>query len=180
MSGGVRGKYVARFLDDLMTTSLAEFARDMLGTPWCGKENDWVNRFAHGYLLRHVNPTGVLYDPAQIGIEVAVPQPPGFVKQSTRRDLVIWPEPGGTCWDADWNAVHHPLAIVEWKVHRPRRRNRDQEKEREWLRRYTRWQPGSVAFAVEIDLGCAPRTLVCRRFRGGVDEEFPRGRTAGT
>jgi hypothetical protein len=116
-----------------MTASLTAFAGDMLGTPWCGKEHDWVNRFAHSYLL--CSPAGVLQEPGQIAIEVGVPQPPGYIKAGTRRDLVIWPTAGLTCWDSEWRAVQHPIAIVEWKVHRPRRRNRDQLREREWLRR---------------------------------------------
>jgi hypothetical protein len=154
-------------LDEIMAASLTAFAADTLGSRWCGKEHDWVNRYAHSYLLKHCAPAGPLHEPGQIAIEVGVPQPPGYSKPATRRDLVIWARSGLTCWDADWRPVHHPLAIVEWKVHRPGRRNPDQPQEREWLRRYTQWQTAPVAYAVEIHLGCTPHTLTCSRFHAG-------------
>jgi hypothetical protein len=39
--------------------------------------------------------------------------------RATRRDLVIWASVGLTCWNEEWVPSCHPLAIVEWKVHRP-------------------------------------------------------------
>jgi len=148
---------------------ISAFAADTLGSHWRGKEHDWVNRFAHCYLLKHCTPNGPLYEAGQIAIEVGVPQPPGYLAPATRRDLVIWPSPGLTCWDAEWRPIHHPIAIVEWKVHRPGRRNRDQPRKREWLRRYTQWQTEPVAYAVEINLGCTPNTLTCSRFHAGAE-----------
>jgi len=156
-------------MDKLITVSLSAFAADTLDRHWHGKEHDWVNRYAHGYLLKHCTPDGPLYDPGQIAIEVGVPQPPGYKAPATRRDLVIWPSPGLTCWDAEWRPVHHPVVIIEWKVHRPGRKNRDQPHEREWLRRYTQWQQEYVAYAVEINLGCTPNSLTCHRFHAGIE-----------
>lgn len=154
-------------LDEIIAVSLTAFAADTLGSRWRGKEHDWVNRYAHSYLLKHCAPP--LHDAGQIAIEVGVPQPPGYTKRATRRDLVIWARSGLTCWGDDWKPVHHPLAIVEWKVHRPRYRNRYQPQEREWLRRYTQWQTATVAYAVEIDLGGISHTLICSRFYAGTE-----------
>lgn len=160
-----------RRIDELVAASLEELAKDVLGTSWCGKERDWVNRFALGHLVNRVSRTGVLRDLRQMGIEIAVPQPPGYAKRSVPRDLVIWSRPGSTCWDAEWRPVHHPMAIVEWKVHRPGHRNRDQEHEHQWLRDYTQWQRDVVAYAVEVNLGCTPRSLTCDRFTAGRQEK---------
>jgi hypothetical protein len=156
--------------DEIVTLSLREFAADTLSSEWFGKEHDWVNRYAHGYLLKHCLPRGPLREAGQVAIEVGVPQPPGYPCAATRRDLVIWSHSGLTCWDADWKPVHHPLAILEWKVHRIGRRNRDQPHEREWLRRYTAWQAGRVAYAVEIDLSRKAPTLTCSRFHAGSED----------
>lgn len=154
-------------LDDLIAASLKAFAADTLGSRWCGKEHDWVNTYAHSYLLKECAPTGPLYDAGQVTIEVGVPQPPGYTTLATRRDLVIWAHPGVSCWGEDWRPIHHPLAILEWKVHRLGRRNRKQPQEREWLRRYTQWQAAPVAYAVEINLDCTPSSLTCSRFHAG-------------
>jgi hypothetical protein len=53
------------------------------------KENNWVNYFVFQYMIQHCRPGGVLSHPAQIGIEVGVPQPKGYEKTSVRRDIVI-------------------------------------------------------------------------------------------
>jgi hypothetical protein len=98
---------------DIVTRSLGEFAADTLSSGWLGKEHDWVNRYAHGYLLKHCLPSGPLREPGQVAIEVGVSQPPGYPCAATRRDLVIRSHSGLTCWDADWKPVHHPMAILE-------------------------------------------------------------------
>jgi hypothetical protein len=166
----MQSRHVVSEIDALLTSALTAFAADALGSRWCGKEHEWVNRFAHSYLLKHCAPNAVLHDPGQLTIEVGVPQPPGYTKSGTRRDLVIWESLTPTCWNEEWVAVHHPIAIVEWKVHRPKRRNRDVLSERDWLRRYTEWQRDPVAYAVAIDLECTPESLVCSRFHAG-DEQ---------
>jgi hypothetical protein len=77
------------------------FAADALPKEWWGKEHDWVNRYVFGYLIKHCSPNGPLHDAAQIGIEVGVPQPPGYVKKGVLRDVVIWEHPMTTCWNSD-------------------------------------------------------------------------------
>jgi len=158
-------------LDNLITTSLTTFAADLLDSGWCGKEHDWVNRYAFNYLLKLCSPTSIFREPGQLGIEVQVGQPPGYYsKPAACRDIVLWPQSGMSCWGEDWQPIFHPLAILEWKVHRPRRRNREQPHEREWLRHYTDWQKAPVAYAVEVDLGCSPSTLTCCRYHAGTEQ----------
>jgi len=158
-------------LDQIIERSLRKLAEDTLVRSWCAKERDWVNYFAHRYLLGECSPRGPLREPGQIGIEVAVPQPLVYAKQSVSRDLVIWPMCGDTCFDVNWKANKHPLAILEWKVHRKRHRNREVENERAWLRAYCQWQPSVIAYAIEIDGECSPTRLVCTRFLGLTENE---------
>ena len=174
--------------DCVVEETLDAFAAEVLNTDWCGKEHDWVNRYAHGCLLKRCSPGSEFFDPAQLAIEVGVPQPskmePGssppvrrFTAAAVRRDLVVWREPGQTCWSADWNAVNHPLAILEWKVHRPRRKNRDQPHERKWLTSYSREHPAVYTFAVEVRLDEVPKRLDLFRFDAGrprAPQSYPR------
>jgi hypothetical protein len=155
-------------LDQIIERSLRKLAEDTHVLGWCAKEHDWVNYFAHRYLLLECSPRGPLKEPAQICIEVAVPQPPGYPKQSVCRDLVIWPMCGDTCFDVKWRAFKHPLAILEWTVHRPRHRKpkRKVDGERAWLKAYGVWQPSVLTYAIEIDGRCSPTRLVCTRFLG--------------
>lgn len=167
-------KDMHKALDQLVEQSLRRFARVALKEPWHGKEQDWVNRYAHGTLLKYCDPAGPLHDASQIGIEVGIPQPPDRtekMKSAVRRDLIIWDKPESTCWDSDWKPVRHPLAILEWKVHRPGHRNPKVQKERKWLRWYCGWQQNVVAYAVEIDTAKNPIVLKCARFLGKSENE---------
>jgi hypothetical protein len=64
----------------------------------------------------------VLYDTAQIGIEVAVtPTINGLpeereVQEGCRKDVVIWAEPNMTVWDSDFKPCREPLSVMLWKV----------------------------------------------------------------
>lgn len=157
-------------LDTIIGRSLRGFAKDTLGCGWHGKEHDWVNRYTFGYLLKECGPGGPLYDPAQLAVEVGVGQPPtGYAKLAVNRDIVIWDRPGMSCWDEDWKPVHHPLAILEWKVHRPNRPNRQQAHERQWLREYSAWQEQTLCYAVEVKWSLTQASLRCTRFAAGVE-----------
>jgi hypothetical protein len=160
-------------LDQIIARSLRKLAEDTHVRSWCAKEHDWMNYFAHRYLLGECSPRGPLKEAGQIGLDVAVPQPPGcgYDKQSVGRDLVIWPKCGDTCFDVNWKASKHPLAILEWKVHRPGYPNRRVEHERVWLRNYCKWQPSVIAYAVEINGRCTPTTLDCTRFLASTENE---------
>jgi hypothetical protein len=76
-------------LGELVKQSLRQFDQEILREPWWGKEHDWVNRYVFGYLIKYGTPGGLQYDARQIGIEVGVPQPPGYKKKGVLRDLVI-------------------------------------------------------------------------------------------
>src|SRR5687768_13965588 len=126
-------------LDRIIEGSLRKLAADTHVFNWRAKERDWVNYFAHHYLIGQCSTDGPLKEPGQIGIEVGVPQPGGYAKRSVSRDLVIWSTCGDTCFDHNWNPSKHPLAILEWKVHRPNHRNPKVNNERAWLRAYSQW-----------------------------------------
>jgi hypothetical protein len=158
-------------IDSLIEQSLAALAADKHVQGWLAKEHDWVSYFAMQHLIPHCHPDGVLAYPAQIAIEGSVAQPPGYAKSAVRRDLVIWPSVGMTCWSGEqWIPSRHPLAIMEFKVHRPRARNRQVDHEREWLRKYCALNPTVLAYAVTIDGSKQPTTITCDRFLGS-DEQ---------
>jgi hypothetical protein len=75
-------------IDRIIDSSLRQLAADKHVHAWCAKERDWVNYFAHRYLIRECSSTGPLREPAQIAIEVGVPQPPNYNKPLTSlRDI---------------------------------------------------------------------------------------------
>ena len=76
-----------------------------------------------------------------------------------------------TCWDEGGKPRCHPLAIVEWKVHRPGRRNRHVDHERKWLRDYCGWQHSVVGYAIAVDGTVKPTTITCARFCGREEQE---------
>ena len=62
-------------LDSIASRSLTSLARELSGGNWNGRrEREVVSLFCFGHLLRQCTLGGVLHDPAQISIEVAVPQ----------------------------------------------------------------------------------------------------------
>jgi hypothetical protein len=62
-------------IDRIVDLSLRQLAADTHVCSWRAKERDWVNYFAHRYLIGYCADGGILRDPTQIGIEVGVPQP---------------------------------------------------------------------------------------------------------
>lgn len=156
-------------LDDVIRGALTDFASTSLHREWYGKEHSWVSLFAFSHLVKACREGTPLFDPGQIAIDAGVPQPPGYTKSATRRDIVIWPQPGGSCWNLEGVACHHPLAILEWKVHRRGYRNREVAKERKWLVEYTRWQPRVLAYAIAIESGRLPVGMSASQYSGGTE-----------
>ena len=150
-------------LDALVRDSLRALAFDPHVIGWRAKENNWVSYYVMRHLLKQRRDDGLLSDPAQIGIEVSVLQPKGYGRKGVRRDVVIWPAAGATCWNVDLSACR-PLTILEWKVHRPRHKNRLVKKEREWLRRYCEENESTVCYAVEVKVKPNSTTIDCFRF----------------
>lgn len=120
------------------------------------------------YLVPRFRLGSPLSDAAQIGVEVSVPQTPQRGTRGVRKDTVIWSKAGMTCWGEGESACFHPLAILEWKVHRHGRRIRNRliAEEREWLREYCEWQSDVVAYAIEVDGTEQPTIIRCFRFLG--------------
>lgn len=141
-------------LHSLLAHAFRDYEAWLLATNWRGKEHDCVNLFVHKFLFSHVHPAGPIADFTQVGIEVGVPQPKGVVgvKPAARKDLVIWSEPYSTTWDAAWNAVKAPLAIVEWKA----RKLKSPKPflfpyDVDWLTRYSLHYPEFTGFCATVD-----------------------------
>jgi len=139
-------------LDAVMSVALRSLVADLSGGRWRGREREVVSLFCFGHLLKHCLPSTVLSDPTQIAIEVAVPQVPEQKELSGKatskvqvcKDIVIWPTPRLTCWDADGRALVRPLAIIEWK----HGKSAVSEPDVTWLRRFSARTPDFVGYAV--------------------------------
>lgn len=159
-------------LDDLLAAAFADYYSTLskLDSGWFAKEHDCVNRFAMAHLVPACAPGCVLHDPAQIGIEVALKQPRRVGrKRAVNRDLVIWEHASGTCWNPRMRPVLAPLAVLEWKSKHPRQRKQNTDKDRAWLRRFTRDNQNSVGYSVFLEwakTGVLRRLEVSRCSRG--------------
>jgi len=159
----------AEAIDSLIRDALTSLAGDPHVRNWPAKKHNWVNYFVFRHLLSSSRLHDVISDPAQIAIECPVPQPPGYKTKTVRRDLVIWRTAGCSAWDAKWKPTCHPLAILEWTVHRPGhpKPNREVEYERKWLEDYCRQRPREVVgYAIEVDAQENPTIVRCFRCLG--------------
>jgi len=164
-------------LDALIARSLADCAEDLRRSPWFGRENELVNLFVFGHLLRLASVNPSVLQPGQIGIEVAVPQLPDWgtrPKKDVRKDLVIWPAPRTTCWAGPRIHGAPPLAVMEWKtinsVGVPENvlaKRREHASDIDWLTRMTRRWPGVLGYAVFVDLRESSFTMECQLIREG-------------
>lgn len=146
-------------IEPILSESLSAFTRDLASRSWTGRrENEAVSLFALGFLLKHVRDDGPLFDPAQLGFDVSVPQIKNQRALTGRssagpnvfKDLVVWPKPRMTCWDDAGRPRAVPLAILEWKFdcHNTRLLAFDVA----WLQEFTSEYPGCLGYAV-----CATR-----------------------
>lgn len=112
---------------------------------WEGRENEFVNLFAHAFLL-HPKQGGAI-QPGQIGIEVAVRQlrveDDKTMKKVVRKDLVLWNRPNETLW-LKGEAVNDPAAVIEFKVNDHRKCSENVE----WLRAFTARFPSVLGYSV--------------------------------
>lgn len=151
-------------LEPMLRDAFTAFAEELASSSWRGKENDCVNLFAHGQLLARC-PTGIFLHPTQIGIEVGVPQPPGVgEKGAAKKDLVIWPEPRMSTWNAEWKPANIPAVVMEWKLCHARRRLVGCSHDRRWVESFARWQPGSLGLTVIVDLDTRKHRLRVGRY----------------
>ena len=107
-------------LESIIKTSLREFIKGINAEKWVGRENEAVNVFVFSYLLKKIKDGAILFNPGQIGIEVAVPQinfnkEKSKNKRQVRKDLVIWEKPFMTCFNKDKKPENYPIAVLEWK-----------------------------------------------------------------
>ena len=154
-------------IDDVVTRALRSFAEELEASGWQGREREAISYFAFGHLVPLCQPESVLVDPTQIGIEVAVPQLPGEERKAqVCKDLVIWPRPRMTCWDDASQPTVAPLAILEWKVGRPEVYSADVD----WLCAFTAAWPGTIGYAVALNLQHRAFLLSCTRIEAGRSE----------
>ena len=145
-------------LDKIIRFALEAFHREVLSAGWFGREREAISLFAFRHLLAHVRPGSVLFDPAQIAIEVAVPQIPGPKRKAqVCKDLVIWREPASTCWFQPGRADDLPLSVLEWK----HRRSVPAAEDVGWLRAFSAGKRGFIGFAIAFNLR-ARRLSACR------------------
>jgi hypothetical protein len=162
-------------LDQFVRRTFESFYLDLCGMESCGREREAVSRYVFAHLVKCCQPGTVLYDSAQIGIEVAVRQLERCeeypnVGKDVCKDVVIWREPNTVLWKA--NLRHfEPLAIMEWKmIHafdtpRDRKRKPDEyESDIRWLGNKARAVGAEfVGYAVFVDSTYDPKKLVCAR-----------------
>ena len=159
-------------LDSIVSRSLTSLARELSGGNWNGRrEREVVSLFCFGHLLRHCTPGGVLHDPAQISIEVPVPQIPGqrnltgksISKAQVCKDIVIWPRPRMVTWDAQGKPTVAPLSIIEWKHNEREVFGYDVD----WLCEFSTCTAEFVGYAVCTNPPSQEFTLSCTRVFGG-------------
>jgi hypothetical protein len=135
-------------IERIIENSLVDFLKKIKKNKWVGRENEAINFFAFSNLIKRFNKSNViLRDPAQIGIEVAVPQLRGKGKKEVRKDLVIWNKPGMT----NWNKCGQPIVIMEWKFRAfPKQRKKSSSYDIHWLKSFSR--KNFIGYSVNIDI----------------------------
>jgi hypothetical protein len=148
------------------------FAKQVEELDWVGRADEAVSLFAFGCLLRHVGPTRFLRDARQIAIHVAVPQlrAPDR-KRLVRRDLVLWPQPGMSCWRTSGVPGKAPAAILQWTRASDVSPGLYSEKDIAWLREFAEEYRGSVGYAVTLGSHGYTPTVRCARVAIGRPKE---------
>jgi hypothetical protein len=136
-------------LDAAILASLRAFNAALADAAWFGDERETISLYAFGHLIRECGVGRRLFDPAQVGIEVAVPDTrPGAHYATVWKDIVIWPEPGMTCYAGRIatfdNLAGLPLAVLEWK-----------KLPRPWRPSETRVNAGDLTFLTGLAAHCA-------------------------
>ncbi len=156
-------------LEPLIERALGNFIAFVNEKSWVGREREAVSLFAFGFLLKECRPGAVLQDPAQIGIEVAVPQLRGDGrKRVVCKDLVIWSEPRMTVWDRDGNPANYPIGILEWKCNHSEQVSGDIE----WLKQFSLFSDDFVGFSIDLRLDQQERSMVVRKIVQGTALAF--------
>lgn len=122
-----------------------------------------VSLYAFRFLVSRHRPDGVLREPTQIGLDVAVRQLAGLDRKAhVCKDLVLWPEPAGGYWDSPAQPPAAPLPSLNG---RPVLRRSLPTK---WLLKFSAESSAFVGFAVSIDPRGTATTMTASRVRNGV------------
>lgn len=149
-----------RDLEDIIRTTLQTFTSHVRAVTWFGLEREMVSYYALGFLAKACEPGSALYDPGQIGVEVRVPGIPGHTKKPrVCKDLVIWEQPGMTCWNARHEPVVAPMVIMEWKDEL----KKDFAYDVEWLQHFSAGRPSFMGFTVAMRIERAAVRLRCTK-----------------
>ncbi len=148
-------------LDKIIKKSLTEFSEHVRTSGWRGREREAVSYYVTGFLSKHVMQGTSFYDFSQAVIEGAVAQISDSGKKHCNKDLLIWSKPGMTCWNDTWELVEVPLAILEWKVHRPKINpfKEFNEHDLDWLSMFTAKNSGTIGITVALDIAAKPSVL---------------------
>jgi hypothetical protein len=148
-------------IDALVQASLTSLIDDIGAAAWTGRrEREVVSLFCFGHLLRYCRPGTFLHDPTQIAIEVAVPQlatqtqltGKATSKGQVCKDVVLWPRPRMTCWNAAGAPTIRPACVLEWKHEEGDVSSSDVE----WLAAFSAGSEDFVGYAV-----CTSRSGAC-------------------
>lgn len=150
-------------LESTIRRSLLDMAEFVQLTNWRGREREAVSLYAFGFLAPRCEPHNLLRKSTQIGLDVAVPQLSGpRRKKLVCKDLVIWPEPAGTCWDEAGKPTRFPIAILEWKT----RTSEISKYDEEWLLEFSKRSFNFVGYAVSLEPSARTRMTVTRVSHG--------------
>ena len=162
-----------RRIDRFLNEALESFALWLKSSDWRGKEHDCVNLFAHKFLFEKIAPAAAIECPTQVCIECALKQPAQFANVAARKDLVIWEHPLQNTWSTDWEPVHSPKAVLEWKVFRLHAPTSVFDPHDEaWIASYTREQDGRFGYVVSVDFTSEAPTVYWKQAKQGVFSEI--------
>ncbi|MDX2486569.1 MAG: hypothetical protein QNL03_03635 [Gammaproteobacteria bacterium] len=81
---------------------------------------------------------------------------------------MIWKEPLMTAWDTDYNIVNAPWVILEWKFKRKGRKpNWFDDYDTKWLTDFTKQNPGTFAYLVQLYAGKEGREVLWAKVKNG-------------
>jgi hypothetical protein len=151
-------------LDTLIRDGLLDLAAFMVEKSWYGREREAVSLYVLGFLILKCDPNGPLKSPTQIGMDVAVVQHPGQGrKKLVCKDLVIWPNAAGNCWDKDRQPTQNPLAILEWKT----RTDNVSEYDQKWLVEFSERVPEFTGYAVALNSAARWTSMTVAHVKNG-------------
>ena len=110
-------RYIS-MIEAVVKNSLSDFHADVKISNWIGREREAVSHYVTAQLINQLEIGTQFHSLSQAVIEGAVKQWDKTSKKQVNKDLLIWPGPGMTTWNNEWEPEHIPLAILEWKVYR--------------------------------------------------------------